>query len=309
MSHPFEVGKTFRNRSGEYVVVSIDGEQMKIKYVSGGTLVTDVNMQARIWENIQFEEQMSRAEERRRLAVEARLEARMRTKRAKAEPKFGGFQETDFEPKKRGISWLSRRDLGRVLAYGLNRGAAAPFVPFPVPRLSAVHVARKERYNTEVPVRNAAFFVTAGEHEVSYGLYVGKPDGPAEAGGPWATILAALAHGAKVRDALRTTMAQQQLTLEVYAMRVSFGLVGRVTVQESGFLWQEESAQHEMARPMDWGELVEALRTLSAEKRCELHIGAQMPKEEALKAGAEVAAPMATVLAALLPAYNAAVGP
>jgi hypothetical protein len=93
MSHPFEVGKDYRNRSGQYVVQAIEGDWMKIRYTSGSTLETRISIQARIWENIQFEEQMARDEERVRLAREARLEARKRTSRARrpvARTKFDG---------------------------------------------------------------------------------------------------------------------------------------------------------------------------------------------------------------------------
>ena len=79
MSHPFEVGKEYRNRNGQYVVQAIEGDWMKIKYVNGGTIESRISLQARIWENIQFEEQMAREEERQRLAKEAQLEARRRS--------------------------------------------------------------------------------------------------------------------------------------------------------------------------------------------------------------------------------------
>jgi hypothetical protein len=72
MSHPFEVGKTYRNRAGEYVVQALDDDRMTIRYQDGRILVTSAQMQARIWENIQFERQMARAEERQRQALEAR---------------------------------------------------------------------------------------------------------------------------------------------------------------------------------------------------------------------------------------------
>jgi hypothetical protein len=100
MSHPFEVGKTYRNRAGEYVVEAIDGDRMKIRYVQGGTLVTDVNIQGRIWENIQFEKQLARSEERRRQAEQARASVRKRTsrpKQARTRPSFSGFERDDFE--------------------------------------------------------------------------------------------------------------------------------------------------------------------------------------------------------------------
>src|SRR5512139_3464342 len=116
MSHPFEVGKSYRNRAGEYTVQALDGDKMTIRYQDGRTLVTSAQMQGRIWENIQFERQMARAEERQRQALEARKSTRQRTGRerpARPKPTFGGFEASDFEPKKRGIAWTSRRELGR----------------------------------------------------------------------------------------------------------------------------------------------------------------------------------------------------
>ena len=116
MAHLFEVGKNYRNRAGEYTVLALDGEKMTIRYVSGSTLVTSAVTQGRIWENIQFEEQSAREEERQRLAQEARLAARKRVARpaapAKARGRFAGFQEADFQPKARGIAWSSRVALG-----------------------------------------------------------------------------------------------------------------------------------------------------------------------------------------------------
>ena len=56
MSSPFRIGEKYRNRKDEYEVVSIDGNQMVIRYQQGGTLSTTVTDQQRIWENILAEE-------------------------------------------------------------------------------------------------------------------------------------------------------------------------------------------------------------------------------------------------------------
>lgn len=56
MSSPFRVGEKYRNRKDEYEVMSIDGNQMVIRYQLGGTLSTTVTDQQRIWENILAEE-------------------------------------------------------------------------------------------------------------------------------------------------------------------------------------------------------------------------------------------------------------
>lgn len=51
--HPFRVGKQYRNRDGEYQVVSIDEPNMVIRYLDGRTVISAITLQARIWENIQ----------------------------------------------------------------------------------------------------------------------------------------------------------------------------------------------------------------------------------------------------------------
>jgi hypothetical protein len=290
---------------GEYVVLSIDANQMKIRYVNGGTLVTDVNIQARIWENIQFEEQMSRAEERRRQALEARTAARLRSREAKTRPGFGGFREEDFQPKKRGIAWTNRRVLGKVLAYELSQRTKQAFDQWLIPHQAAVHIARKDLYDAEVPGRNAALFVAVNEQGTSYGLYIGKLEGKVLATSPWSVFVGALEDDRAVREAVWSAMETQGLSLDVYAMLVSYGLVARVTLQETDFLWQQETAQQGVARPMDWEELTEALQDVAPDKRCELYLCKRLSADEALKAGADITGEIVAVFEALLPVYDA----
>jgi hypothetical protein len=51
--HPFKVGKQYRNRDGEYQVISINEPNMVIRYQDGRTVESSIVLQARIWENIQ----------------------------------------------------------------------------------------------------------------------------------------------------------------------------------------------------------------------------------------------------------------
>ncbi|MFC2046049.1 hypothetical protein ACFLTC_00820 [Chloroflexota bacterium] len=309
MSHPFQVGKTYRNRVGEYVVESLEGNDMAIRYVGGGPLETSVHLQTRIWENIQFEEQMAREEERRRLAHEERLEARRLAKIEKARPRFGGFQESDFEVRKRGIAWAKRKDLGRVLAYELNQQrTGAGFDNWVIPRQSGVTVARKEQFDKEHRGRNAAFFVAASEEGASYGLLVGRSAGDQEATWPWSVFVSRLADDNDDRRALRKTMRIQDLSLDVYAMQVRYGQVGRITVQPRGFLWQQETADQEVTQKMDWKKMEELLRTLAPGKRCELHLSKHLPMGPSLEAGAGIAQEVLTLIDELMPLYDTLVG-
>lgn len=313
MSHPFEVGKTYRNRVGEYVVQSIEGEQMTIRYVSGatGTLETSVAIQTRIWENIQFEEQMVRAEERQRQAREARLATRKRTtraKRAKAKPSFAGFERSDFEPRKRGIAWSSREPLGKVLAYELGQRVKGEFGQWIVPRQSEVHVARKDDYDRNTRHRNAALFVAVNEQGLFFGFRVGKPDGKVKDDWPWSALLVALSDGQKVRRALRAAMKKHELSLDVYVEETSYRQVGQISVQDRGFLWEHETAEQEITRRMDWAQLVEYLETVASDKRGDLFLRKYVSVDAALQAGAAISAVITTVFETLLPVYDACAG-
>jgi hypothetical protein len=309
MSHPFEVGKTYRNRVGEYVVQAIEGEWMRLRYTNGKTLDTRVSIQARIWENIQFEEQIARQDERERLSREARIAARRRSaraRRAKAKPQFEGFQEIDFKPKKRGLSWRSRKELGKVLAQELGKRVAGDFGTWIVPRQSRVHVARKEHYDTDARDRNAAFFVAADEKGIIYGFRVGKPDGKAADDWPWSVLLGALSDSA-VRRKLRAAMKAHDLSLDLYAMHVSYGQVGQISLQPRGFLWEHQTAEQEMTRRMNWGDLTEYLQDEGAERRCDLYLRKRTPVADALAAGKDIAKEIANVFEALVPVYDVSV--
>lgn len=55
MEHPFEVGGKYRNHHGEYEVMNLEDSKMVIRYSNGNLLETTVELQARIWWNIQAE--------------------------------------------------------------------------------------------------------------------------------------------------------------------------------------------------------------------------------------------------------------
>ncbi len=308
MSHPFQVGKRYRNRVGEYVVESIDGDQMTVRYARGGVLETSVRLQTRIWENIQFEDQMAREEERRRLAREERAAARKRARLEKLIPKFGGFQPSDFEFKKRGIAWSSRKDLGKVLAYELSQGTGERFDNWVVPRQSAVQVARIDLFEKDHRDRNAAFFVAADEEGARFGLHVGKPAGDEKADWPWPLFVSMLADDNPVRRALRTVMRTQELTLDVYAMKARYGLVGQVTVETRGFMWRQETANQEVTKKMGWPDLEELIYTLAPGKRCELHLTKRLSVHAVLEAGDDIAQQMLPLFEELMPVYDTCVG-
>jgi hypothetical protein len=310
MSHPFEVGKIYRNRIDQYTVQEIEGDRMVIRYEDGQTLVTSVRIQARIWENIQFEHQMAMAEERKRLAAEERKAARLRAaraKREKAKPKFAGFEESDFEPKKRGLAWSTRKQLGKVLAYELTESAEGKFGHWIVPRRSKLEVGRQGSFNTENREINASFLVAAEEEGLSFGLNVGKPGGRSKAAWPWRALIDKLTRTKTLSKTLHEALTEHNLQIDVWAMTKSYGQVARITAEGEGFLWQQEDAEQEVTRKMNGKELAEYLKSVTPTKRCELHVRKQFTVKTALKAGPRISVEILKVIEALMPVYDASV--
>lgn len=313
MLHPFEVGKTYRNRTGEYVVQSMDGDRMTIRYVGGATLETSASLQARIWENIQFEEQMVREEERWRQAQEARA-ARQRTPRdrvakpAKPPARFTGFDAKAFEPTKRGVPWTNREELGRLLAEDLSRRMAGDFGHWAVPRQPLVHVARKEYHDPGARDTNAALFVATDEQGLTYGYYVTKPDGQEKAQWPWTAFVATLVGDDEARAALRSAMLAHGLSLDFYTTEVGYGQVAQVIADDRSFLWQHETVEQAVTRQMEWDELLDFLQTAGGRKRSELYVRKRVDSGAVVKKGAAIAVEIAAVLEALVPVYDASVG-
>ncbi len=307
----FQVGKDYRNRTGQYVVLAIDGDEMTIRYTTGAILKTKMSVQSRIWENIQFEEQMAREEKRRQMAQDARQAARKRSskeKKAKSSPKFQGFDAEDFEPKTRGISWSGREDLGKLLAFELSKRTQSDFGHWIVPRRAKVHVARQEFYDREDRTRHAAFFVSADEKGVAYGFRVGRPGGKTKNGAQLIAFLEMLSEDGKGRRALRVAMKDYDLSLDVYAMDVSYGQIGQIVIEDRGFLWQHETADQEVSRKMSWQDIVEYLESVATDKQCDLYIRKQVLAAKALTSGDSLLEDMLAVFDALLPVYEDCVG-
>lgn len=60
----FEVNGVYRNRMGEYTVLALNGQRMTVRYNDGSEAELNVNIQARIWENIVAEQEARAASSR-----------------------------------------------------------------------------------------------------------------------------------------------------------------------------------------------------------------------------------------------------
>ena len=104
----FNVDEQYENEKGVFSVISIHRDEMVIRWENGEEIRTEIELQRRIAERRQWEEE-------KRLAA---AEAAKKPSRKSAGKKtvFAGFAPTDFKKSASGTTWRSRNQLGASVA-------------------------------------------------------------------------------------------------------------------------------------------------------------------------------------------------
>lgn len=62
----FEVNRVYANRKGKYTVLAVEPPKMRVRYEDGSEAELNINIQARIWENIEAEQEAQASRNSRR---------------------------------------------------------------------------------------------------------------------------------------------------------------------------------------------------------------------------------------------------
>jgi hypothetical protein len=296
MEHPFEVGKMYRNRAGEYEVVGLDGPRMVIRYTDGSVLRTRVAVQARIWQNIQLEASLER--EKQRAASQTRLRRRGGPRGAD----FQGLEDHDFQEGVGGTSWRARTSLGGRLAQRMTDITPYFFQSYAIYRRAVVHVAAPTHYDTKTRWREAKFAFGLDTEQARFGFYIEKNEGPMDSTWHWPNMVEALHNEASLQQEIESAMRRHKLQWELYVWAEG-GMVAQVRAAAEAL--RIESQDREVAEPMSWLDFVALLRRIGAENWADLHLRTYLPKDTALAAGAGLVALVTEAYRALLPLYEA----
>lgn len=296
MEHPFEVGKTYRNRKGEYEVVSLDGPSMVLRYSDGSVLRTRVDVQARIWRNVQMEARVEREKQR------AKSQPPLRRRGGRRGQDFQGLQDHDFQKGVGGTSWRARTSFGGRLAERMTDITARFFQSWAIYRRAEVHIAQPTHYDSQARARGAKFVFGLWEEGAWYGFYIEKNLGPMDATWQWPNMIQALSSDALLRGEIEQAMQAHDLRWKLYVWGDG-SLVAQVGAAEEGLV-REEPTDQELGL-LTWPKFVEELRSLDTETWYSLFLLANLQKERALAAGPGLVEPVAEVFRALLPLYEA----
>jgi hypothetical protein len=177
---------------------------MVIRYMDGSLLQTTVDLQERIWQNIQMEAQLEREQQR--------IAARPRPKRRGGRRGFDfqGLAEHDFQAGVGGTSWRARANFGGCLAEHLTDTTPYFFQSYAIYRQAVIHVAQPEHYSTETKKQEAKYEFALNAEQARFGFYIEKNDGPMDGTWHWPNMVAALEGDAELQREIETAMREHQ---------------------------------------------------------------------------------------------------
>jgi len=290
----FQVGAKYRNRHGEYEIVSLDGPKMVIRYSNGSVLETTVELQTRIWQNIQ-------AEERKKSQVQTTGSGSHRRRQGDQRGiEFQGFRDHDFQRGVAGTSWRARTGLGGMLAQRMSDTTRYFFQSYAIYRRAEVHVAQPTYYDTETKWQKAKFVLELDSKCARYGFYIEKNDGPMDDTWHWSTLLACLESDLELQREVEAEMKRLGLRWEVYFWPED-GLAARIKATPDGLTWGWQDELEEIS----WSGFVKKLRDIEIEKWCDLYLCTDIGKDEAIAASIHLVDKVTEVYRALLPLYEA----
>ncbi len=301
MEHIFKVGEKYRNRRGEYEVLSIDGPKMTIRYDDGQVFEAKVELQTRFWKIIQAEEA---SQKQRAQAGMARAASRKRKSRKSA--KFQGLQEHDFQKGVTGTSWRARTALGGMLAQRMTDHTGDTFQSYAIYRRAEVHIAQPDFYHSKSSARAAKFVFQLDEQGAAYGFFIERWDGPMDETWHWPKFLEQLAHDAELQQKIAEAMSRLGLIWQVFlAPEKEMLLTATVKLADGDLVWAW--AERDGAETLSWPDFVEKLRGLAPGQWCDLYLWTSMPKDEVLSLGPRLVDRVVETYLALLPLYQSCI--
>ena len=285
----FEVGQQFENMKGQYEVIALDGEKMRIRWLdSGEEIDTTVTMQQRILAAMQ------RAQEERMKAPKSKRAASLKEHGTL----FTGLAETDFKDNVDGTCWRSRQQLGGAVTRLLvtDRAVIESCSVYRRPEIQWGDIAHGKQ---EKAWLLGKFDCLADEHALTCGFLIERSDTQERPGDDWIRFMEWL----DVRSNLAWLhKTMNDLQLDIWDRCSLFA--GSISPVADGACWLMPTSNAVTREKHSLEALPEFLSLLPADKWVNLFIGTRIPKADALAHGKDVASDIAKVFNALMPAYE-----
>ena len=300
MDHPFEVGKTYRNRYGRYQVLSIDGPKMRVRYEDGREINLTIAIQTQILEGIELQAQQPKPAAKGKKGGKKKQSASKRLGRD-----FSGLEDSDFKSSVTGTHWRRRESLGGRLAQLLSETTPYQFQSHSIYRRPSVYITMPDRYDPKDGIPYAKNELRLFPEGAQYGFYIERgdqKDREVDQTWHWWTFLRAVETDGQLQAKLLQAMQDQDLfwllSLEEGEGR-NYSVTKEIKVRAGrSLLWDE-------TEDISWSEFVNRLQGMPSEQWLNVHLCGWTNKAEAVAAGERFADSVGIIFRSVLPLYVA----
>jgi len=295
MQSSFELGGQYRNRRGEFEVLEIDGDAMRIRYSDGTEQDTTVGLQQRIHERIVWQSEQAKKA--------ANVSTRKGHKRS-AKSSFAGLLDTDFQSGVTGTHWRARDSLGGLLASKMSAMTGREYTSIPVFRRPEVHVVDLAGYSAEDKTERAKLALGLDADAARYGLYIERGSAGQSPGRHWSIFCEVMAKEGDLSRELQSSLISNGMFLEALAFDDG-DLLGkqRIEVTESGLVLSAGEENEVIA----WPDLPEHLAALWPEQHLDVWLCGSLESADVLAKGTAFSGHVVKAYSAVLPLYEAIV--
>lgn len=283
----FKVDGEYENEKGVFKVISMDRDQMVIRWKSGEETTTDIALQRRIAERREWERLNALAK------AQAALKSSARSKSARKKAEFSGFGVKDFKKSASGTTWRSRNQLGSRVAQQIDTARFA-FNSWAFGHKPEMHLQDIKHRSRKEPDYQAKFFVRVDKNSLYYGFRVARPENSSGASSDWDAFMGWLSQQDNEED-LREIAAKNQLTCSLANPSLK-----SLVALDDGWSTDEGGEKGKTS-------LVEQINKAPETKALNLEFSAAMDKGDAIALGGDIAANISGLLTRLLPLYRSAV--
>ena len=284
----FNVDEQYENEKGVFTVVSIHRDEMVIRWENGEEIRTEIELQRRIAERRQWEEE-------KRLAEEEAARKPSRKSAAGKKSVFAGLAPTDFKKSASGTTWRSRNQLGAAVAQKID-ATRLKFNSWAFGNKPEMHVQDTKHHGKGEADFQAKFFVRVDQQTLYYGFRVARPDTKNETSSDWNGFYEWLIDPENEQK-LRASAVENKLTV----CNLESPSAGTLQASEDG--WHSDASAPEPGKES----LTAYINDTPEPKPFDLALAATMAKDDAVACGADIATTIAALFTRLLPLYRAAV--
>jgi hypothetical protein len=283
----FEVDGQYENEKGPFTVLSMNRDEMVIRWESGEEITTSLELQKRIAERRQWEKMKREAE-----ALGATKSGKSGSGKKKAA--FTGYAFTDFKASAARTTWRSRNKLGEAITKKIDT-SRLNLNSWAFGHKPEMHVQDVKHHGRAQPDYQARFFVRVDPMALHYGFRVSRPTGDDAGTTDWDACIDWLEEPEN-EHMIHTIAVEDNLTVRNITGSNSEQLVA----SDKG--WKSEKGGKASSEEA----LSAYLSAASESGPVDLELVTTIDKSDAVAGGVEIAETIAHLFTRLMPLYKAA---